>query len=635
MARQMGLKPEDLKDVDGMWRNLDDLSESDPEAYQKLIEETIAQGPPKPTRGFRPKPGFVVKLLTQSDGGTGMRVRTPNGDGGSKMFVNISSHEALDQPKDQFGRPVQPGERRNAEGLTMPLLVGKPRRCADHSGETKAMALDVVFHPWVIERCDLDNTFKAQVIELALNWIEQETHYKLLRGWKTIRSKYKGGSGPDQDQPVIFPIEEAMLQGEPPEKRPSKPAPTEAPETPAAPPKAPEFSITSPESLLAAKAKVERDLEAAPADLDRTGGARNSSKAATPFSDAGITAVQQPPKPAKGALIQDITDGEPKQTRSTPDDAANPPQGKKKGKPAVKKGFLKSTERAALYEEGGSNEGGKEGSYSRFMSKCKVVDMSSMSPEEQQQRMKQHAAGGPAPAAPRSNQAPQVPAPSAPSPQSSFDGLGKGFLGGNQLYGQDGSPEGTGTRVGTDALLDELMGGMDPEFAEALKPVEDQETKDMYDTLGDIAKVLGSTPMGNEPIRSMNQSSAQSTAEPPRRTAPQDSATMVNHTAAGQSSAEDALSPPPPYKLDLSKDAGTQEARVCVDMSAVPAGMKNVDLEVGGSIDAVNGSTLRLLVPGKGPLLVPLPFEADPSCITAKFSKKRGKLDVKVLGVTK
>ena len=103
-----------------------------------------------------------------------MRVKTPNGDGGSKMFVNISSHEALDQPKDQFGRPVQPGEQRNAEGLTMPLLVGKPRPCADHSGETKAMALDVVFHPWVIERCDLDNTFKAQVIELALNWIEQE-----------------------------------------------------------------------------------------------------------------------------------------------------------------------------------------------------------------------------------------------------------------------------------------------------------------------------------------------------------------------------------------------------------------------------------------------------------------------------
>merc|ERR1711988_1693949 len=111
--------------------------------------------------------------------------------------------------------------------------------------------------------------------------------------------------------------------------------------------------------------------------------------------------------------------------------------------------------------------------------------------------------------------------------------------------------------------------------------------------------------------------------------------TMANHTAAGQSIAEDALSPPPPHKLDLSNEAETQEARVCVDMSAVPGGMKDVDLEVGGSIDAGSGSTLRLLVPGKGPLLVPLPFEADPSCITAKFSKKRGKLDVKVVGVAK
>lgn len=70
--------------------------------------------------------------------------------------------------------------------------------------------------------------------------------------------------------------------------------------------------------------------------------------------------AQQPPKPPKGVLIQDITDGEPEETSDALDAAASaPPPGKKKGKAAVKKGFLQSTERAALYE-GGSSEGGKE-----------------------------------------------------------------------------------------------------------------------------------------------------------------------------------------------------------------------------------------------------------------------------------
>merc|ERR1711988_1839623 len=57
---------------------------------------------------------------------------------------------------------------------------------------------------------------------------------------------------------------------------------------------------------------------------------------------------------------------------------------KKKKRAAVKKGFLHTAGKSGpkLYgDSGSSGDGQKEGSYSRLMSKCKVVDMSTMSKE--------------------------------------------------------------------------------------------------------------------------------------------------------------------------------------------------------------------------------------------------------------
>merc|ERR1711871_1003046 len=72
---------------------------------------------------------------------------------------------------------------------------------------------------------------------------------------------------------------------------------------------------------------------------------------------------------------------------------AKPKTGTKKKK-AVKAGFLNAKDKRkglGLYSEEGSCEGGKEGSYSRLMSRSKIVDMSQMTPEQQQAAMKSHA----------------------------------------------------------------------------------------------------------------------------------------------------------------------------------------------------------------------------------------------------
>ena len=75
------------------------------------------------------------------------------------------------------------------------------------------------------------------------------------------------------------------------------------------------------------------------------------------------------------------------------------PKPKGKVKPAVKAGFLRSHkgglggEGAELYPAGSEQgESQKEGTYSRFMSKCRVVDTSEMSKEDAEKAMRDHAA---------------------------------------------------------------------------------------------------------------------------------------------------------------------------------------------------------------------------------------------------
>jgi len=143
---------------------------------------------------------------------------------------------------------LQKHDRRGADGLQIPLLVGEVRSCADHSGEkSAAKAVDAVFHPWIIDRCNEDNTFKAQVIDLAVQWVEQETGFKFEKQWKTIRSTYKGGLGEAEDLPMPFPVERAMLQGDPIDER-KEPLPTGVPSPD--PVTVPGLSTTTPESLL-------------------------------------------------------------------------------------------------------------------------------------------------------------------------------------------------------------------------------------------------------------------------------------------------------------------------------------------------------------------------------------------------
>lgn len=63
----------------------------------------------------------------------------------------------------QADRPIDvASEGRSASGLRMPMLVSRVRETADHSGD-RALAVDVVFNPWVLRCSSHEQRFRSQV----------------------------------------------------------------------------------------------------------------------------------------------------------------------------------------------------------------------------------------------------------------------------------------------------------------------------------------------------------------------------------------------------------------------------------------------------------------------------------------
>lgn len=86
----------------------------------------------------------------------------------------------------QADRPVDNSkEGRNASGLRIPMFVSRVRETTDHSNE-RALAVDVVFHPWVMRSCKGEPMFRDQVCMYVCARVRDarvHTTRQLLRPW--------------------------------------------------------------------------------------------------------------------------------------------------------------------------------------------------------------------------------------------------------------------------------------------------------------------------------------------------------------------------------------------------------------------------------------------------------------------
>ncbi|GLE04228.1 hypothetical protein PINS_up013139 [Pythium insidiosum] len=378
IAKQMGLAPQDLgNEAMDVWKMLDDMAENDPTAYQQFIHEQLKDGPPQASqrRYFNPVPGLVIKCTMQSNN---MNNNNNNNGKQEKLFVNLCSHEIIDLPKNPNSDREVPRDTRavpSTSNLQIPLVVGKRRTIKDFSGAA-CSAIDVVVHPWVLERCAWDASFKGDVLKLALHWVQQDAKLVLVPPTgKFIKSQYKGGvSVGSEILTTRFPItpdnqQTGELAGDDEVTQNQREA------------TAASIVMDSPSDLLKKMtlAKEEDDAKTSDILLAPVGDKSPVDSAVSRRVDA---AMSEKPAPKK-KLIEII---EPSSNQSSNQTAATKsrPKKTKKASSVVKRGFLNST-KTQLYPDG-SSEGRPASAYVNLLSRSKVVDMSDLERQQAQQR---------------------------------------------------------------------------------------------------------------------------------------------------------------------------------------------------------------------------------------------------------
>ena len=404
------IPPEMAAKADGMWRMLDDLAETDPAAYKKLIAEAQASGEAQATKGaarkkassssrnrsFNPAAGFVAKLRARKVGARGTA---------EKVFVNCCAHKCIDVPQDHMGHAVKEHDP-SINARHIPLLVG-PLRTIEDSAGFPAIVVDVVFSPWILAWCCREQEFLQSTATLACQWLLKEHDYScsgaVAHNVKIIRCRYKGGAL-DEATGELNPVKFWVTPEGRPAAGPGGDADADADSAAAAPsaPSAATKPMDSPQSLLSSLAAG----SAAPTAASTVATGAEGAAARRMPSEA----TKQSRSAAKEPMLKLKKESTTPSTSLIEEVGAKPKtaQSKKKSKPVVKKGFLnrRKAKSKPIYEGKGSTEG--------FSSPFQVVDMSTMSKTEANAAMEQYAETG------RVDTAPKKTAP-PPPPQKKLD----------------------------------------------------------------------------------------------------------------------------------------------------------------------------------------------------------------------
>lgn len=149
--------------------------------------------------------GFCV--CTSTVAGDGLKIRDIGASEGKKLYVNLCSSVVIEEPTDKNGNTIV-GFRSVADGLSIPLIVGPVRGSGTSlQSAEKDLFVDVVLNPKVLEMAANEQYFRAQIVDLALDWVIKESGVDCKKSWEFVPesiAKYKGGRGDTNDIPVLF-----------------------------------------------------------------------------------------------------------------------------------------------------------------------------------------------------------------------------------------------------------------------------------------------------------------------------------------------------------------------------------------------------------------------------------------------
>jgi hypothetical protein len=380
-AKQMGLNLTGLEaEAEDIWEMLTKMSMNNPLEYESFVAEQLKNGKlnentqadastpssdaaatsvdstSPPSRMIRPKVGFCVVCMTT--GNDGIKVRVNQTNNGKKFYINFCSHEGIEVPKDKYGQPVY-DDRVSADGMEIPLVIG-PHRDID---DNQSLAIDVIVHPLVIARSESHNVFRSQIVDLGLQWVANECPVQFNKRYQQVTDKsYAGGRGADKATPVLLSVDEVLAKQE---GRDPASASSSALSVPA-----PSAAGASGSSLLSS-IKQAKFGDGTCFENDEEEETPSLIIGKKPNHDKRTPAVIEEINPSgTGTALSSQPQGT-QQTKTKPKTTA----------PLIKKGFLNNSKsQPALYPEGSQEGtgGATGGSYSRLMSRCQVVDATSM-----------------------------------------------------------------------------------------------------------------------------------------------------------------------------------------------------------------------------------------------------------------
>uniref|UniRef100_G1LBM9 PIH1 domain-containing protein 2 n=1 Tax=Ailuropoda melanoleuca TaxID=9646 RepID=G1LBM9_AILME len=149
-----------LTQVTQFWNLLDDLAESNPESYEKFIQQQLKEGK---QLCAAPEPQMCLQT----------RILKPEE---KVLFINLCQWKRIPAPQSTT-HPV-------------PLSVGRPEDMSETSDVYTV--IDVAYNPDVLQAAEKDQVKKDQLIRMAMKCIEEQFQFTLSHFYSITKFRIKG-----------------------------------------------------------------------------------------------------------------------------------------------------------------------------------------------------------------------------------------------------------------------------------------------------------------------------------------------------------------------------------------------------------------------------------------------------------
>ncbi|XP_022414702.1 PIH1 domain-containing protein 2 [Delphinapterus leucas] len=149
-----------LTQVTQFWNLLDDLADSNPESYEKFIQQQLKEGK---QLCAAPEPQLCLQT----------RILKPKE---KILFINLCQWKKIPAPQSAT-HPV-------------PLCVGRPEDMSETSDVYTV--IDVAYHPDVLQAAEKDQVKKDQLIQMAMKCIEEKLQFTLSNSYHVTKFRIKG-----------------------------------------------------------------------------------------------------------------------------------------------------------------------------------------------------------------------------------------------------------------------------------------------------------------------------------------------------------------------------------------------------------------------------------------------------------